>query len=105
MKALLALLLLGAWLAPAPAAASGSMRCGSRLLSEGMLAAEAVAICGEPDFVDVWPSPRGHGYGYGLHDSIEEWIYNRGSSQLLLPAVCRRTRRGETAGAPRRPRC
>lgn len=83
VKALLALLLLGAWLTPAPAAASGSMRCGSRLLSEGMLAAEAVAICGEPDFVDVWPSPRGHGYGYGLHDSIEEWIYNRGSSQLL----------------------
>jgi hypothetical protein len=58
---------------------ANSMRCGSRLVSEGMLAAEAVAICGEPDFVDVWPPPHGH----GPYTRVEEWIYNRGSNQLL----------------------
>jgi hypothetical protein len=73
--------LLAALLAPPAAEASGSMRCGSRLLSEGMLAAEALAICGEPDFRDVWPAPAP--YGYGALGQIEEWVYNRGSSQLL----------------------
>ncbi|WP_352890241.1 DUF2845 domain-containing protein [Sinimarinibacterium thermocellulolyticum] len=75
-----------AWIAlllPFGPADANSMRCGSRLLSEGMLAAEAVAICGEPDFVDVWPLPHGYGPGHGLHPRIEEWVYNRGSSQLL----------------------
>src|SRR5690606_177502 len=28
---------------------------------------------------DVWPAP----YGHGLRPQIEEWVYNRGSSQLL----------------------
>lgn len=60
---------------------ASSMRCGSRLLSEGMLAAEAQALCGEPDFRDVWASPGGYGYGAG--SPTEEWVYNRGSSQLL----------------------
>lgn len=78
MKRIIAALLLAAGLAP-PIADASSMRCGSRLLSEGMLAAEAVAICGEPDFVDVWPPS--HGYGHRVQ--AEEWIYNRGSSQLL----------------------
>jgi hypothetical protein len=73
--------LLAALLAPPATEASGSMRCGSRLLSEGMLAAEALAICGEPDFRDVWPPPAP--YGYGALGQIEEWVYNRGSSQLL----------------------
>ncbi len=73
--------LLALLLVPAPADASGSMRCGSRLVSEGMLAAEAQAICGEPDFRDTWPSPAP--YGYGALGQIEEWVYNRGSSQLL----------------------
>jgi hypothetical protein len=73
--------LLAGLLLPHLAGASGSMRCGSRLVSEGMLAAEAVAICGEPDFRDVWPPPAP--YGYGALGQIEEWVYNRGSSQLL----------------------
>lgn len=73
--------LLAALLIPPAAEASGSMRCGSRLVSEGMLAAEALAICGAPHFRDVWPPPAP--YGFGALGQIEEWVYNRGSSQLL----------------------
>ncbi|SFF59900.1 Protein of unknown function [Fontimonas thermophila] len=82
MRSFAALLL---WLCaigvPAPVDAAGSMRCGSRLVSEGMFAAEVLAICGEPDFRDVWPPPGAYGYGYLA--PTEEWTYNRGSSQLL----------------------
>lgn len=75
-------LLLGALLAVPPAAqAAPSIRCGSKLVSEGMLSAELLAICGEPDFRDVWAPPGGTVLGYVA--PTEEWTYNLGSSQLL----------------------
>lgn len=75
-------LLLGALLLPVPPAQAGtSIRCGSKLVSEGMLSAELLAICGEPDFRDVWAPPGGTVLGYVA--PTEEWTYNLGSSQLL----------------------
>lgn len=81
VRALAVLLLLCAACVAAPAQASSSIRCGSKLVSEGMLAAEVLAICGEPDFRDVWAPPGAYGYGYLA--PTEEWTYNLGSSQLL----------------------
>ncbi len=78
----LAVLLCGAGaLAPALALAAGSIRCGARLVSEGMPAAEVLAICGEPDLRDVWGPPYGLRPGYLA--PTEEWTYNFGSNQLL----------------------
>ncbi len=78
---ILALALGLAVLLPAPAHAGASIRCGSKLVSEGMLSAELLAICGEPDFRDVWAPPGGTVLGYIA--PTEEWTYNLGSSQLL----------------------
>lgn len=75
------LLLAALALLPAPAIAGPSIRCGSKLVSEGMYSAELLAICGEPDFRDQWTAPGGNIPGYAA--PIEEWTYNLGSSQLL----------------------
>lgn len=64
-----------------PATALDSMRCGSRLASAGMTAAEVLAACGEPDYRDVWAQPAGYGAAY--LGQVEEWTYNFGSNQLL----------------------
>lgn len=72
--------LLGVWLAP-PAQAVDTLRCGSRLVSTDMTAAEVIAACGEPSFRDVWSQDGA--YGGGLLGYAEEWTYNFGSSQLL----------------------
>ncbi|TJY63134.1 DUF2845 domain-containing protein [Sinimarinibacterium sp. CAU 1509] len=68
-------------LAPLETQAAGSMRCGSRLVSEGMLAAEVIAACGEPDLRDVWSPPGTYSPGY--LPPQEQWTYNFGSSKLL----------------------
>lgn len=59
---------------------AGSMRCGSRLVDEGDLAAELLAACGEPALRDPWSFqlPRG-----GYVADIEQWVYDFGPSQLL----------------------
>lgn len=59
---------------------AGSMRCGSRLVGEGDLAAELLAACGEPALRDPWSFqlPRG-----GYVADIEQWVYDFGPSQLL----------------------
>ncbi len=96
-------------LLPEPARAGASIRCGSKLVSEGMLSAELLAICGEPDFRDVWAPPGGTVPGYVA--PTEEWTYNLGSSQLLRVLRIRNGRidRISTEGygfAPRgRPTC
>jgi hypothetical protein len=68
------------WL-PTPSPAAEAMRCGSRIASVGMTAAELLAICGEPSYRDVWAQPGAYGGGY--LGNVEEWTYNFGSSQLL----------------------
>lgn len=66
--------------AAAPTFAVDTLRCGSRLASVDMTAAEVLAVCGEPDYRDVWRVP---GTAPGYLGFVEEWTYNRGSSQLL----------------------
>lgn len=94
-------------LAAAGAEAAGSLRCGSRLVSEGDRTAELIGACGDPAYRDVWgyagPSNR------WIAD-VEEWYYNFGPSQLLRVVRLRNGRivsidsegYGFHAGTPRR---
>lgn len=81
MKRFLILIALGLLLAPLPSRAVDTVRCGSRLASVGMTAAEVLGVCGNPSYRDVWAQPGQ--YGGGWLGNIEEWSYNLGSSQLL----------------------
>jgi hypothetical protein len=67
--------------------ASGAMRCGSRIVSEGMQAAEVLGRCGEPAYRDVL-SDAGRG-GRGWISDQEQWYYNFGPSQLLRVVTLR----------------
>ena len=62
------------------ARADDSLRCGSRLVRTGALAAEVIAACGEPAYRDPWWVSRP---GRGQVSDTEEWYYNFGASQLL----------------------
>lgn len=75
-----AILLLLYALAP-QADAAGAMRCGSRLVSEGKIAAAVLAACGEPTWRDAWSYPQPAGRGW--ISAIETWYYNFGPNQLL----------------------
>lgn len=58
-----------------------TLRCGSRIISTGALAAEVLGVCGEPQYRDVWVFPH---FSYpGLVHDTEEWYYNFGPNQLL----------------------
>lgn len=86
-KCLLAVLLLSFG---ALAEASGSLRCGSRLVSAGDSAASLLGACGEPALRDAW---RGGGvYGAGALAGVEQWTYNFGSGQLLRVVELRQGR-------------
>jgi hypothetical protein len=91
----LAWLLLG-WTVwpPAIASAEDSMRCGTRLVSEGDPKGKVRALCGEP--TDVYlesmisgPALSRYSYGYSFYGPVwrevpvEIWTYNFGSSRLL----------------------
>ena len=74
--------------------ASDTMRCGSRIVSNGDGKDKVRALCGEPtsiSFVGIQSAPR---YYYGPYDysyfgpglievPVEIWTYNFGSSKLL----------------------
>jgi len=90
MRHYAAVLLLASIGLSTPAQGSSSIRCGSKLVSEGTLAAEVLAICGEPDLRDVWAPPGGYGSGYIA--PTEQWTYNFGSSKLLRVLLIRNGR-------------
>lgn len=71
-----------------PAQGTSSLRCDSKVVSAGMLAAEVLAVCGEPDLRDVWAVPGAYGYGA----PTEQWTYNFGASQLLRVLLIRNGR-------------
>lgn len=76
-RSLLAALLLALPCQPLPAAET--LRCGSRVVSTGARAVEVEALCGAPDYRDVWAySWRGRSVA-----DREEWYYNFGPNQLL----------------------
>lgn len=80
-RRLLCLGLLAASIGINTAEASGSMRCNSRIVNEGDLAAVLIAACGEPSYRDQWlyQSPE---LGHYIAET-EVWTYDFGSSQLL----------------------
>lgn len=79
-KSIACLLLASLFVWASPAGAAGSLRCGSRLVSEGDRAADLLAACGEPAFRDAWGQPQAHG---NILADTEEWTYNFGPHQLL----------------------
>ena len=86
-----------------------SIRCGTRLITEGDYKDRVLAECGEPDHVEIYEEERIYGFRhhpsyYGNYDNydysrrdyrygkpyrvkklvvIEEWTYNKGPSRFL----------------------
>lgn len=71
--------LLLAW--PWRVQADDTLRCGSRLVSTGMIAAKVEALCGKPSYrhVEGYELPRNRGYD----DGTEIWVYNFGPNRLM----------------------
>jgi hypothetical protein len=77
----------------APAMAD-SMRCGSRLITDGDSAGKLRSLCGEPASVSrtsilrpplIWLNGRPLRVGYGhVEVPVETWEYNFGPSRLIL---------------------
>lgn len=80
-RALAVLLLLAGCGLSQAVLASGSMRCGSRIVDEGNLEAELLSACGEPSYRDRWTfNIPGQS---GLYTDTEVWTYDFGPSKLL----------------------
>lgn len=80
---ILALLLSG------PALASGSLRCGGKIVDEEDLAAELLAACGEPSFRDQFMVQLPSG---AYVADVEMWTYDFGPQQLLRLVTLRNGR-------------
>jgi hypothetical protein len=82
-------------LAAVPVVQAGdTMRCGSRIVSNGDGKDKVRALCGEPTSISVVGVQRAPRYYYGPYDysyfgpglievPVELWTYNFGSSKLL----------------------
>ncbi len=95
MKGATAIIVLGL-LAASPAFAT--MRCGSKLITEGVTRSEVAAKCGEPDEVitlrSVFRRPViwDHGRPFFVGESyievpVESWIYNLGPNKLMRKVI------------------
>jgi len=73
----------------AAAASADSMRCGSKLMSDGDPIDKVEALCGPPAAIERREILRPYGYyrGVSVHSSyevsVELWTYNFGSSKLM----------------------
>lgn len=80
---------LAATLAFSGPAAADSMRCGSKLMTDGDPADKVLAYCGEPVSIERRDILRGYGYNRGItvHSayevSVEIWTYNFGPHKLM----------------------
>lgn len=87
-KTTLGMMALAASIAAAPAGAD-SMRCGTRLVTDGDPSDKVLALCGEPTRVERREILRGYGYHRGLPVlgtyvvAIETWTYNFGPHKLM----------------------
>ena len=78
-----------AGLALSGAATADSMRCGSKLMTDGDPSDKVLAYCGEPASIERREILRGYGYHRGLtvHSayevSVEMWTYNFGPHKLM----------------------
>jgi len=95
MKRGAAIVVLGL-LAASPAFAS--MRCGSKIIDDGVSRSEVAAKCGEPDEVVtlrsvfrrpvLWTNGRPYFIGENyIEVPIEAWIYNFGPNKLMRRVV------------------
>ena len=95
MKAIAATVVLGL-LAASPAMAT--MRCGSKVIDEGLTRSEVAAKCGEPDEVItlrsvfrrpvIWTSGRPYFIGESyIEVPVETWIYNFGPNKLMCKVI------------------
>lgn len=94
--AIVLLVLLG-FLFAAPASAN-TMRCGTKIISEGITRSEVAAKCGEPDEVItmrsvfrrpvMWTNGRPYFIGENyIEIPVESWIYNLGPNKLMRKVV------------------
>ena len=80
---------LAAGLALAGPAAADSMRCGSKLMTDGDPSDKVLAYCGEPASIERREILRGYGYYHGTtvntayEVSVELWTYNFGPHKLM----------------------
>jgi Protein of unknown function (DUF2845) len=88
-KTISGIMLLAAGLAfPGPAAAD-SMRCGTKLMTDGDPADKVEAYCGRPASIERHEIVRPYYYnhGYPIHSSyevsVELWTYNFGPNKLM----------------------
>jgi hypothetical protein len=87
MRRRISVLVLSAVAAAQPAAADDSLRCGTALVTVGMVTDEVVAKCGEPRSKSAEESPvktrsRGGAAKTVGSTRIERWNYDRGYGQL-----------------------
>jgi hypothetical protein len=81
--------LLAAALALAGPAAADSMRCGSKLMTDGDPSAKVEALCGPPAGIERREIMRSYAYHRGLpvrgsfEVSVEFWTYNFGPHKLM----------------------
>lgn len=73
----------------AATASADSMRCGSKLLTDGDPAGKVAALCGPPAAIErreilrPYFYQRGFGYRGNYEVSVELWTYNFGPSKLM----------------------
>jgi hypothetical protein len=83
------MLLLASCFAVAGPAAADSMRCGSKLMTDGDPTDKVLAFCGEPVSIERREILRPYGYHRGItvHSSyevsVEIWTYNFGAHKLM----------------------
>jgi hypothetical protein len=83
------MLLLAAAFAVTGPAAADSMRCGSKLLTDGDPVDKVEALCGSPTSIERREILRPYGYHRGItvHSSyevsVEIWTYNFGPHKLM----------------------
>jgi len=88
-KTIAGMFLLAAALTQARPALADSMRCGSKLMTDGDPASKVLAYCGEPAGIERREILRPWGYHRGMtvHSSyevsVEFWTYNFGPHKLM----------------------
>jgi hypothetical protein len=88
-KMILGTILLALALASADPAAADSMRCGSKLMTDGDPEDKVEAYCGQPASIQRHEILRGYGYHNGIpvnasyEVSVELWTYNFGPNKLM----------------------
>jgi hypothetical protein len=87
-KTMTGMIALAAGIALSGPAAADSMRCGSKLMTDGDPSDKVLAYCGEPASIERREILRGYGYYHGTtvntayEVSVELWTYNFGPHKL-----------------------